>query len=399
MKTKDQKDQKQHQPLTNERHPELGGGLPGMHGRDPRQGPKEQQNHLRTRRQMSGPTGTDPLDLSTEGISIESAAPPLLIGGVLQHLPNRDQQVTEQITLTGAGYDWLSLTIPNQTVPVMMEMTGSHEVGGMTKGFKQSEQRMCMGGYCWRKFNPYTPSKRWGLGYESWEFAGVTAIDPIKKFMGLECRPSRVDIAFDFSVPDEVMPSIVESLVAERCKETGTTISHHGPNDSYSIYIGAHDSEKIINVYRWDLKHDPMHQCSGPRLRVELRLRGLHAESWWNDCVKNHHDGIRTAAAICADIMGYRVVEDTGELPEIIRRSPIDDAAQMVFQFIKQNHSMLDACSQIGIDLGKLARQYVDQKDCKMSASRMRRRMELLTSQPPERITEEAQILLRVPRR
>jgi hypothetical protein len=115
-----------------------------------------------------------------------------------------------------------------------------------------------------------------------------------------------------------------------------------------------------VKIYRRDLK-DPalLHDGFPPLIRIELELRGLPCHGLWHHRQATGEDGLAIACTHIAALTGYRVSEDSAPLPDPVEASAESDAAQMVFEFVQQNASMLDACRRAGIDLGRLARSRV----------------------------------------
>lgn len=307
--------------------------------------------------------------------SRRKADPPLLIGGLQQ---------TQSAILSpqGVSVDWISATLPPATSEIMMHHTTPHEAGSPTTGFRSSEQRQCLGGFCWRKWDPHTSSKAYGTDYESWEFSGPTARDPAERLRGHPCRLSRVDVAFDFQTPPRVYPRHVEYLIRHHVRARGLSIGYRGESLTRTVYVGSPKSDRFIRIYRRDLKHP---ELPFPILRVELVLTKRLARAWWSEREASHTTGYPTAAAHVHDLTGYAPQVDLDDLPPTIMADDESTAAQMLFQFVHQNAVMLRACDAAGIDLGRLAVAKFENPS-RFHTTRIAQKLDKLSQVPAERL-------------
>jgi hypothetical protein len=261
--------------------------------------------------------------------------------------------------LVGAGIDWLTVTVGELGAGALLAQSRLEEAGVAMRGFGRSESRATMGGHAWRRWEPHQPSKRWGLGYESWEWSGSDARWPASFLRSLEAQPSRVDVAFDLAVEDSVRSETVIDADLQRWIE-----SEHGmkvgamTDDGVDVtrYVGARAADRRLRVYRKDLKDQAWLIEHGPVLRVELVLRGAWSQAWWSVWKEQELRGIEAAAAIVEEITGRRVMAAAEPVPRPLADPGVDlDAAQYVLEFVKQHASALDAIAAMGVDLFGIA--------------------------------------------
>ena len=103
------------------------------------------------------------------------ANPPLLIGGSLQ-IGNENFSGV----LMDSHIDYLTVSVAPDTAKFLLSgnNTTLYQAGYGRHGFQSSEQRLCIGGRCWRRWQPTQSNnsliRQWG-DYESWEFDGQQA--------------------------------------------------------------------------------------------------------------------------------------------------------------------------------------------------------------------------------
>lgn len=304
----------------------------------------------RERQQVNGSLG------EAEG-SIDSAvgaeaAPPFLIGGVTRYYSKQQPY----LSLSGTGFDALTVTVPLGSAELLMHASEAVEQGPQLRGFKASEKRICMGGHCWRRFNPHQSSKQWGTEYESWEYKGAPSTDPIRMLLGKPSKPTRIDYAFDFNCPDDFYPRHIEEMILENTQERGIEMHHSGNRETYTLYVGSRKSPRMIRFYRRDLKNELLALEGFSILRCELELKDEHALALWAHMSLNGPESAREAAAAhIAQMIGYAPCETDGKTPPLVREEEETEGVQMVLEFVKQNAVMLQACSVAGVDLSKLS--------------------------------------------
>lgn len=279
------------------------------------------------------------------------ANPPMLIGGLRQGAI---------IDALGVKVDQFTATMSTQVAADhLLTCTTPYEQGYAKQGFKQTERRTTMGGICWRRWQPQSESVTWGLDYESWEWDGGkgggsdSAADMLR---GIDVRPSRVDVAFDFSCSESVTPELVvcSDQVQKHCERIGVTADGvTGSGGVFTRYIGASTSAMMIRIYRKDLQNQILGEMLGPVLRVELVMRDHYARAWWAVWEHSKQEAYRWAAAQVHRLSSMIVVDGDLPIPEIVH--PETRAAEPVLAIIQQYASMLVACREAGIDLHALA--------------------------------------------
>lgn len=302
--------------------------------------------------------------------------PPLLIGGVIYPKTER----IEDRAQTNTGIDWLTVTMPPRVSLHLQELTRFDEPGRPTQGFSRSEKRHAIGGWCFRKMDPYAESKRWGLLYENWEFPGGSSSYYANELLGQPVKVPRIDLAFDYVVPSHFMPKDLEPAFIEYVKSRGMEPRYAGPSSSYTVYLGSSSSERMIRIYRRDLKNGALFEDDLHILRVELQLKGDMAQAYWDHAAANGEHDFSVAAQHIRDMTGLLPIKQ-GEvdLPKLVQPIDDQDGIQAVFQFIKQNHGMIVACRQAGIDINHLAEAALE-RPTPVQKSRLARRVQLLKS-------------------
>lgn len=317
-----------------------------------------------------------------------SGDPPLLTGGLLR--------------LASRSVDWLTVTVTGQTVRDLLDWTRVGEPGYAVKGFARSEQRLCLAGTCWRRWEPSSQSKAFGTEYESWEWSGLSANLAAEFLATRECRPSRVDIAYDFECPasfrsDDLVPYYEAWTVGRRI-----TLGNAGQGGVNSRYVGARGSERRICVYRKDLQNKVFADLVGHVLRIELRLRREKAQSWWQlwrrapdgvrDSLAGQH-GFAAAAWHIHDMTGLRVQDSMEEVP-VLSLPDETDAAQQVFELIRQHGDHIAALHEAGVPVLDLATDHAARKRNRMQLARSRRRRAELSRLDPKVLTDLVRRLL-----
>lgn len=266
----------------------------------------------------------------------------------------------------GEGIDFLTLSMGSQTAADLLAVTLPHDDGGRVAGFAQSEQRLCLGGKIWRRWDPHQSAKVWGNEYESWEASGFESQWLSKWAPGRDVRPSRVDIAFDYEVTDDVLSDRIRESIEDPAHpgftREGVSLGINGQAGTNTHYVGAFESERRIRIYRRDLLHAYLVQQVGhPILRVELQLKRAHARAWWDlwatDATNGTKHAYEAAAAHVYAMCGLVVRDVVGTVPNIVHPDASGNAGQAVFQFITQHVRMLKACHDAGVDLVSLTNE------------------------------------------
>jgi len=308
------------------------------------------------------------MDSNTHGRG--EADPPLLTGGLIT--TNR---------LLGAGIDYLTLTVPTAGGRVLEACTVHGEPGYAKDGFRQSETREGMGGRCFRRWDPRQPSKADGHGYESWLWSGPHAADGARASRDIVgARPSRVDVAFDFTCGSEDRSDEVLDSCRKHFRKQGFTPGIAGQDDINTRYIGSSTSERRIRIYRKDLEDETWRAVYGPTMRIELVMKDGPAKAWWARYVEGGEVvGYSIAAGHIEQISGMRVSDTPDDVPELVAIAEADAASRLA-QNIKQNASWIHAACEAGIDVKQLVDQAVEKQGKVAKSRRLRRQRDIETA-------------------
>lgn len=275
-----------------------------------------------------------------------------------------------------ARLDFLTLSVGEDVAADLVAATEPREEGGRRPGFRMSELRECLGGTCWRRWEPVSASKRWGFAYESWEWASDVAHWAVHHHTGYVPkggRASRVDVAWDVVGPGAMTADrLVEVLGVERFAESrGISMGVSGQGGINTRYVGAATSDRRVRMYRRDLHEGGSFMGELPEVRVELVLRGEPARAWFELLERDRDAAWDGASAHLADMTGIEFGR-VGEIPTI-EPEPERDEAQAVFQFLLQHGDMVQAWLDAGLDLADVNRS-LPRRACRMRSSRARRR-------------------------
>jgi hypothetical protein len=262
------------------------------------------------------------------------------------------------------GIDALTITMGLEADRFLGGLTEHLQPGGAQKGFRATEERMCMGGTYWRKSEPQTASKlAWagaeGRGYVTCEFKGQPSTWAARTLRGqADVRPSRVDVAWDFNVPDDVRAETIAKLWMPHLEKRRIKSGISGEGDVFTHYAGAAASDIRVRCYRRDLKDPWLEFYLGCCLRLELVLRDQHARRFWAVWAEDEQKAYAVAAHYMHRQTGLVVQEEMEVPPDLVYQDPEEDAAQEVFEFVKQWSSILEHSRQVGIDLPELSKAY-----------------------------------------
>lgn len=288
---------------------------------------------------------------SRGGTAGGTPTPPLLIGGVKQQIPNRTMYPL------GAGVDFCTVTLPTESARHLLDQTGNYEAGSGYNGFQSSEQRVILGGFAWRRWNPVTPSNQFGTDYESWESSGEASRALAQLALKVPGYATRQDYAFDFGCSPDLMPRDLLPLFRDHIAAKGMEASFAGPESSCTVYVGSRNSDRRLKIYRRDLKDEALIVSGAPpMIRVEIEIKGDPCKALWFHRRTTAVDGLSIAATHIADMIGWAVYDDLSPLPDPLEATDEADAAQMLLQFIEQNASLIEAAAAVGLDLARLAR-------------------------------------------
>ena len=272
------------------------------------------------------------------------------------------------------------MSVPCEPVGSLLlaeSMEGEPGVG--QKGFGASERRYWPHGRCWRKSEPKQASNAWGLAYESWEWDGADSDWAARMMRRYECRPSRVDVHFTYSVPPEVGAKDLWEACRRHFEAKRLTPGETGEGEVYTCYIGSRASARRIRIYRKDLRDPGFDLVCGPSLRVELTLREKRAHAWWNVWRESERRGIEAAAAHIFDMTGKHVLGEAYVDVPAVEIPPAVDVAQQVFTFLEQHGERVSTWEAAGVDLVELAKVWASRKrrgvSARVAAKRSRDRL------------------------
>ena len=261
----------------------------------------------------------------------------------------------------------------------LLRWTEPDQVGLGRPGFANSESRLCMGGTCWRRWNPSQSSKLWGLDYESWEWSGGSADTASEWLRGcrLQGRPSRVDVAFDFQCEDDYLPEHLEDRYRAHVKARGVKRGVSGSGGVNTLYVGSPSSDHRLRIYRKDRQLPAFAEMFGPVLRVELILKGKAARPWWSMFLDDRDKSMAGAAGIIEGMTGIRLVDDVCDVPAL--DIPVEvDAIDTLFYFIRQHGDYVAALHDAGVSVEDLACDYSNRSYNRLQRSRYSRRLRKL---------------------
>jgi len=258
------------------------------------------------------------------------------------------------VSLISRGLDWLTVTVPRDAAGSLLRGTDYIDEGKSIDGFASSQERMCPGGTCWRRFDPIGESKKWGRDYESWLFSGATAQGALWGLRWGESRGTRTDTKFDFECTDDLTPDKLDAMTEEWRREHRIGDGIAGENGVNTRYIGSKASDRRLRIYRKDKESKELFYAN-PTMRIELTLKHEQAAMMWAALLKDEEHGYAIAAKHIQEMTGF-ILGPMADVP-IAEPKPEPDAAQMVFQFIEQNAQTLLLLGEMGIPIEKLARE------------------------------------------
>lgn len=285
---------------------------------------------------------------------------------------NRGVVTNRGLTPIGVSVDWLSVTVSTEVGKGLILATREDEAGAGMRGFRRSERRLAMGGRCWRRWEPVTPSREWGTGYECWEFSGEAAGPSAALLRGKAgVRPSRVDVAWDFGVGDGLLADEVAEWFRAGAESRGLSPGVSGESGVNTRYWGSARSGRRIRIYRKDLESPGWRELVGPTMRIEVVLKDEWARGWWAAWSGGDQAGYRAAAG-CVREMVEMDVMDGAEVMES-PRLPESTEAERLAVFVRQYAGQVRAWEVAGIDVWGMLRGY--RAGSRMAGSRESRRL------------------------
>mgnify|MGYP001801374783 CR=1 FL=1 len=259
-----------------------------------------------------------------------------------------------------AGIDWLTFTVPTEDARALSKGSGFilAEEGTSRPGFQASERWLIPGGEAWRRMSPREASRVFGLSYESWEAPGYPAGALAERCRSLQGYPTRVDVAFDFSVPQDLMPEDVAIAVAPHAKARGLSWGVKGDRDTATQYFGSRHSDRNLRIYRRDILHPEIGQDFGPLLRIEVELRGKTGKAAWGWYRAGGRERLlRAAAGHIKQMIGVDLVDGIAGVPDIVVTDPRQKGLRAALVFLKQNAVAIQVMGELGIDMASAAAQ------------------------------------------
>jgi len=266
--------------------------------------------------------------------------PHTLIGG-LKHLLNE-------------GVDFLRVTVgKGAVVDKLLSSTELGEPVAGGQGFAVAVKRLCPGGFVIRRSDPYSKAKKWGLDYESWQWPGCAAAWGAGLLRGEDVKATRFDVAWDFVVDPEFMPADVVNAVRGHIERLGMEPGVSGPEKSCTYYIGARSSERMVRIYRKDIRDQVYGKLYGPVMRLEVELKGHKAQECWATWQRDKESAFAMAGKQLQDLMGFRVRENVQYVEERTEKESLGLLGR-VASLINQRGMMMAACFAAGIPLDEL---------------------------------------------
>jgi hypothetical protein len=208
---------------------------------------------------------------------------------------------------------------------------------------------------CWRRWKPRQESKRFGREYESWEWSGVESEWAARRLRAeLEVKPTRVDIAWDVSVPEYVTADTAWEAIAGHVQRAGLTGGISGQAGINTRYVGSTTSTARVRIYRKDLQDEAWSVQFGRTLRIELVLKGERAEAWWRLFASDPEDAFAAGAGEIQRMTGLAMQQQRQELPQLAS-SPAANEGQRCVEFLRQYGASLKAWSDAGLPVMDLA--------------------------------------------
>ena len=283
--------------------------------------------------------------------------------------------------LISAAVDYLTVTVggsgdPESVGAFLMAWSAFSEPGKAQPGFRESEERMVLGGYGWRRWDPRQPCKLFGDRYESWQFPGITAAPAANALRGRRpIKPSRIDVAFDLHCDQDMTPERLVAWMRPKFAARGVTDGLVGHDGVFTCYIFAKGASRRIRIYRKDLQ-DPAYAewLRTPVMRVEVILTDERAVEWWDLWDRDSAAAKLAASSFLHDYTGLRPLPGDHDWPELVLPEGADVAGQMAL-WVEQHGPQLSAWAAAGVDVGGLVREFASKPRNRVAACRMRKRV------------------------
>jgi hypothetical protein len=313
-----------------------------------------------------GPPAAEPaaVEGDADGVPEGVYTPHRLIGGV------------RQFAQLVCKVDYLCVSVSESVAKALLRETALNEdrYTGVPRGFAKAEYRTCFGGDCHRSWDPHIQSSRLGPNYERWEWkgghVGNEAAKDLRRLDGV-IRPTRVDICWDFMVPEGYRPedfrdAVMGLGVAESEDCWGIT----GQGGVNTVYLNGRTAGRAIRVYRKDLESPWEYPSSGAVMRLELILKGERARRWWSVWQEDPSEAVGLAAGEVHELSGVSCS------PEWMHYEPLPtkqarSVAERIQSKVEQDAGMLAALHRVGL-LDEFIEKAVAQESELSRASRYR---------------------------
>lgn len=250
----------------------------------------------------------------------------------------------------GAHLDFFTGSLGSAESAELVALTTFDEAGHGRQGFGASEKRLFKFVECWRRWEPVSASKRWGLDYENWEVAsGGAALFADLLAAGRGFSPSRVDFAWTFKVPEGLLADHLAEVVSGVAESQGMTMGISGQGGVNTWYVGSACSERRLRIYRKDLQDWSLLEAFGSCMRIEVVLRDRHARAWWDTYERDRDEAAAAAAAHVEQMCGI-VVGDVGEIPPAMVEPPADVARSLAACVVQFGDTLFDVLKAGGVD-------------------------------------------------
>jgi len=247
---------------------------------------------------------------------------------------------------------------------------------------------------------PWRESKAYGSEYECWEWASAVADDALQWLpASLEASCSRLDVAFDFVVPDGFMSDDLAAWIKPWCESHQLSMGIAGQGSVNTHYVGSSRSDRRIRIYRRDLREvsewidrHPYRWAmgEGPQiwlrtLRVEVMLRREAADAVWQILQRDREAALAAARGHVREMTGLPLAE-CADVPQIKPERPTE-GEQLVLAFLDQHGDVLEAMTRAGIDIQALARdRWSMSHPSRLRRSRLARRVKAFMAVSHDRV-------------
>lgn len=298
------------------------------------------------------------------------------------------------------GVDFLTVSAVGEASAWLLGATELVEGYGSGDGWRTRERRVGIAGEAWRRAGPSQPIggrlSYAGAEYESWEFAagvaGYYTRQLRERDLAKYCRPSRVDVAFDFDLMEgeDLRSEDVVRLVMADLVEREITVEFAGSPEDVTMYVGSKHSDVRLRIYRRDLKNALLVDTVGRQLRIELVLKKKPAERWWMSHAlgETEREAHLVGGFYVERLLGLDVLDGACNPRDLDYEDPEIKAAQRLFEWTKQNASMLLIAKGHGFNIFTIADQLAE-RWAKQTRHEHKKRGKVFKGRDPEVVEAE----------